>query len=45
MIPGVHHLSTVASEPLAHKAAPQMDVDVLSAGKPNPINYNSTLRD
>ncbi|CDW79763.1 UNKNOWN [Stylonychia lemnae] len=44
-VPGIHHFDTVGSQPLAHKGAPQMDLESAAAGRTQRQDFNNTLRD
>eukprot|EP00347_Sterkiella_histriomuscorum_P002091 403369509 len=44
-VPGIHHFDTIASQPFAHRAAPQMDLEQAVAGRAQKQDFNNTLRD
>ncbi len=47
IVPGVHHIDTVTgTRPMAHKGAPEMNLEQPSAGSTSRIDFNNaTVRD
>lgn len=45
VVPGIHHYDTIASVPLAHTGAPQMDLEQAAAGRAFKPDLNNTIRD